>query len=233
MKISKLYSVILGIFLLHISEVKAAGDSLRATGKYLNNKKEGVWIYSLANNIVQYSVFRNDVLNGPNVKYYPSGYIQEISNYENGIPIGLIVKFYDSLKVKEIYFNDKNREQTGPRYVFQVNGNLTNEQFWPVKEGKGFFNSALCDNRQTVKVINDSVFFLGNSWYSNGKPQVLNKTEILNDKTIVHFTLYSRSGLIELVGSFIFDCRKNDCCWYEFGKWEYFKEGKLIRTETY
>jgi len=84
---------------------------LLAEGKFVNQKKDGIWKYYLnqeSNPIVSKETYKNGVLEGESVTYYPdSGDPTEKVYYKNGKKDGKLLKYFpDGTLMTESYYKD-------------------------------------------------------------------------------------------------------------------------------
>lgn len=82
-----------------------------AEGKYLNQKKDGLWLYYInekENAIISKENYKNGVLEGEMITYYPNTLIPaEIVNYHNGLKSGQLLKYFpDSTIMTESYYSE-------------------------------------------------------------------------------------------------------------------------------
>jgi len=95
-----------------------------AEGIYVNQKKEGKWsLYSqkTQNYLICEEYYKNDIRNGPSVKYYQDGKKAETINYNNDIKHGEWMQYYvtGNLCIKGTYRDGKLH---GPFQVKYANG---------------------------------------------------------------------------------------------------------------
>lgn len=131
-----------GVTFYHPNGFKAA------EGIYLNQKKEGKWsLYSqkTENYLICEEFYKNDIRNGPSVKYYPDGKKAETVNYVNDRKHGEWVQNYvtGNLCIKGNYRNGKLhgpfqvRYANGkPEYVGQYNNDIR-DGVWKVYKEDG------------------------------------------------------------------------------------------------
>jgi len=87
------------------------GGKLMAEGKYVNQQKDSVWNYYLneeSNPLVSSETYRNGVLNGESITYYPdSGKPAEILILVDGKKNGKLLKYFpDGQLMTESYYKD-------------------------------------------------------------------------------------------------------------------------------
>ncbi|MBM3420683.1 MAG: hypothetical protein FJY11_06060 [Bacteroidetes bacterium] len=97
---------------------------IAAEGLYINQKKEGNWKFFSKNSseyLICEELYRNDLRNGPSVKYYKDGIIAEKLNYTDDIRTGEWTQYYvtGKLCIKAAYVKGLLE---GPFEVFYPNG---------------------------------------------------------------------------------------------------------------
>ena len=126
-----------------------------AEGKFVNQKKAGVWKYYLdqeSNALVSTEEYSNGVLNGESITYYPNteqptevivfkngkmngslrkffqdGTLMTESYYNDGLPDGKFIQYYMDGKL-QIVGNYKNGIQTGEWKYFDKDGDFIDEE---------------------------------------------------------------------------------------------------------
>lgn len=69
-----------------------------AQGNYIQQKKEGKWIYFAQGRMVGSEEFKKDLKNGTSITYYPSGEMMERSEWINGLKDGNYETFFKNGK---------------------------------------------------------------------------------------------------------------------------------------
>lgn len=86
--------------------------NIMARGNYLETKKDSTWLFYSDNdtNPVSRENYRNGLLNGVSITYYPNGIISETIEYSEGIKNGKWEQFFTdgSPKVKGAFKNGEN-----------------------------------------------------------------------------------------------------------------------------
>ena len=95
-----------------------------ATGKYVNQKKDGVWkFYDTQGRVVSKEQLTADVKNGWTINYYESGNVVDSTFYTNGIKNGKYVYYFDAGNVKTLCYYNERGELTGTYKEFDAKGN--------------------------------------------------------------------------------------------------------------
>ena len=104
-------------------------------GKYLDNKKEGIWKEFFPNNNLKNKLtFENNRPNGYAIMYHENGKISEEGLWKNNRWVGSYKLYYDNGQVaQEFKFNTSGKRE-GPQKYYYENGELMIEGDW--KEGK-------------------------------------------------------------------------------------------------
>jgi len=197
-------------------------------GLLANHKKNGEWLTYYKKILQKKLNYLSGILDGPTIEYYSNGNPKAVYSYKNGSLEGAFIELYEDKNIKSYQFYHAG-DLISERRVYSGNGLLQIEQLWPTLDSTNF-NSAPCgDSWHSLGVMIDSATpFNGNSWYPDGKPDVICKNDSISPK-IIHFKHYNSKGQIEITGSFKYNCIEDSCCWKEFGKWNWYKNEILIK----
>lgn len=93
------------------------------SGAYLNQQKEGPWVYKKGERILTKEHYHRDILDGEAIKYYASGDVAEIKNWEQGRLSGPWKIYYGEGKLRfEASYADGILE--GPLKSYDYQGQL-------------------------------------------------------------------------------------------------------------
>ncbi len=109
------------------NETYYESGKLMAVGKYVNKKKDSIWNYYLdeeKNPIVSMETYKNGMLNGESITYYPnSGKPTEIIYFKNGKKNGKLLKYFpDGTLMTESYY--KNGLPEGKFVHYHMDGKV-------------------------------------------------------------------------------------------------------------
>lgn len=94
-------------------------------GKYVNNKKEGIWITYFPtgqeHTIIQYGANRP---NGPYKVFYENGQLEEEGNWKMNKNIGGFKRFYENGKLQQEFVFNTSGKRDGTQKYFYENGQL-------------------------------------------------------------------------------------------------------------
>jgi antitoxin component YwqK of YwqJK toxin-antitoxin module len=77
------------------------GGKLMGVGKYVNEKKDSLWIYYDEEEVLlSKETYINGVKNGVSTVYYRTGQISETKTWKNGVLDGPVTKYFESGQVK-------------------------------------------------------------------------------------------------------------------------------------
>jgi antitoxin component YwqK of YwqJK toxin-antitoxin module len=112
-----------------------------ATGQYVNKKKNGEWRYfSYYHDSLSYlENYRNDLKEGPSIKFYPSGDTAEIIDFKANKKNGRWIQYYPGGQVKltATYVNDKLEGKFSMYYPDGKN-QLQGTYHYDVRQGKWY-----------------------------------------------------------------------------------------------
>lgn len=83
-------------------------EKLAATGLYRGQEKDSTWTYyDFEGNLLMREDYKNGILHGEVIKYFPNGKIAEVKNFDNGVQVGSWEQYYESGKpmAKGTYVN--------------------------------------------------------------------------------------------------------------------------------
>lgn len=128
-----------------------SGD-LMAEGKYINQKKDGLWIsYGGSNIKLEEGAYVSGLKEGEWKTYFASGLVSAVSQYENDLQIGEYKSYYENGKLKQesLYANGKLHglstfyKSTGKKYLKGIYLNGMRDKRWIYYE----------DNMKVEKVL--------------------------------------------------------------------------------
>jgi len=137
----------------------------------------------LAGEIMQKSYYKNSVLNGWNIIYFPNGEVKRKSYYTNGQPDSTEFYYFDTGEVNtKESFKDGKRE--GLKLTYYKNGQIEQKLIRKNDKDEGveygyYENGKLMYKRYWVnnKLFGDQYFY-----YENGKVKIYHAYDILGDK---------------------------------------------------
>lgn len=94
-----------------------------AEGTYLNEKKEGTWIYFSENRKIADELFKYGVKNGPAHRFYDSGELLEETVWQNGVQQGMYTVFFKSGK-PFMQYKVSNNKRDGLCVTYFQNGKV-------------------------------------------------------------------------------------------------------------
>lgn len=142
------------------SKVYYQNGNLLAEGKYINQKKEGIWLYysepdnklltrenykagkihgerksyyAETGNILENFIYENGLKNGPYKKYFPDGNVMTEGSYLKGELQGEFVSFYPNGQV-QVRGNYNNGRQIGNWEYFDESGQMLTKEDFNIKE---------------------------------------------------------------------------------------------------
>lgn len=187
-------------------------------------EKIGYWIKTDTDgNKIYEGTFANDKPIGKLVRYYPSGTVQAIMNFQNDQVTSYTQLFLENgdLAGEGIFVN--NRKNGDWKYYLNDSILLNTESYQNgVKHGKSI---SYYENKQVSEIINWNLGQKDGEWikyYTNGakKMETKYKNNILQGK----FTSYTISGSIDVTGYYVNDKMH--------GIWKYTDDkGKIIEVE--
>ncbi len=111
--------------------------ALMAEGKYVNEQKDSIWkYYSAAQQLIRKDNYKNGLLNGKSVVFYPSGHVLEVLTFENNLQEGPYVQYFDEGGIKE-EGTYKNGMLQDTLTVYEPDGKIAAQCFYvdDLKEG--------------------------------------------------------------------------------------------------
>jgi antitoxin component YwqK of YwqJK toxin-antitoxin module len=203
-------------------------------GKFLNNKKQGIWKAYFPNGILKSEItFIKDEPNGMVNLYHKNGKIKESGIWQKDHWVGDYKYFYKTGVLSYKWHYNKKGKREGEQKYFHENGKIMYQGAW--KDGKA---------EGTLKVYNNNGELTQEKMYNDGKittikkaskPISINqeKTDTLLAEPSLKFsgtgfhTIYNLAGKIDEKGYFI----EGDL--YNGTKYHYNNEGKLISITSY
>lgn len=162
-----------------------------AEGNYLNQKKEGNWIYFSGNRKVAEEYFHRDLKNGPSLKYFDSGELMENTDWVNGTQEGKYQVFY---KTGQPYMqcNMMNNQRHGLCLVHSQNGKLEMEANyknnlrhgdWKYYDEHGKFSYALnySEGEMLNPEVRDSIANIKIQNFEKGKGKITDPEKFMQD----------------------------------------------------
>mgnify|MGYP001031715687 FL=1 len=99
--------------------------------KYIDNKKEGKWIFYFNNKKPKHIlVYKNNIPNGKAIFYYKNGNIREKGVWKNNRWIGEYLMYYRNGNLKNQFTYSNQGIKDGPQKYFYENGNLMISGTW-------------------------------------------------------------------------------------------------------
>ena len=145
---------------------------IAASGKYINEKKEGIWKTYSANfekYLISEEEYSDDKRINLSIKYYPDGAILEKAKYENDIRNGECIQYYDDGKIAlHSYYTEG--KLNGPFDVFFIDGspqfrgqykNDVRDGLWKIYNEDGtlkydiIYENGIVNNPEVYKIESD------------------------------------------------------------------------------
>jgi antitoxin component YwqK of YwqJK toxin-antitoxin module len=111
---------------------------LRAYGRYVNQKKEGLWLFLSKNNLPVFRInYRNGLVHGEAWRFNASGEPVEKTHWNSQVLEGEQLVFHDNGKI-QVKMNYRGGSMEGPYEIFSVNGNkeIAGQYHENLKSGK-------------------------------------------------------------------------------------------------
>jgi antitoxin component YwqK of YwqJK toxin-antitoxin module len=162
-----------------------------AEGNYIDQKKEGSWIYFLGNRKVAEEQFKAGLKNGISIKYYDTGELMEEADWVNGNQEGNHKIFY---KEGEPYLQCKmsNNQRNGLCLILSKNGRMEMEAnyknnlrqgVWKYYNENGEFRYSLNYNEGELlnPEVRDSIANLQMQSFEKGKGKITDPEKFMQD----------------------------------------------------
>lgn len=189
--------------------------NFRIEGKFLNNKKNGVWKYYSNDRLISEIRYKDDVLAGEAAGYFESGQIAAKTNYFNGDLNGEYLAYHENGKIKE-----KSKYTEGKLDGLFVRFNKKGELLYKIEYKQGLpYNLEIMQN-------NDSILVSGNLKNGTGefieyaKNNETGEKYILNRKTFKNGKLNGSVQGFDSKGRPFYRGQYKDG--YMIGMWEFF-----------
>lgn len=153
-------------------------NKLLLKGKYLNNKKDGIWVsYNYKGTVIQIESFKNDKKDGITINIDENGYYKGEENYRNDLLNGASRTYAVGGKLlSEIYY--KNGVLNGPKKVYYDNKDI-------IQEEANYLNG----QRDGIsKWYDTDGKLIAEYSYKNGKFEGVNKTYSANGDILLEET---------------------------------------------
>ncbi len=209
-------------------------------GKYVNNKKEGIWKKYYPGGKIKHEItYISNKPNGNAKFYYENGNISEEGIWKGNKWIGNYKFYHDNGKPSYEWTYSEKGKRTGTQKYYHKNGNLMIEGEWTEGKEIGIIKEYYEDGTiKSKKDFKDGKFDVASAKFYNKdlspKDTVIVKEHIVNDKVSVgvfdgngfHKT-YNKQKKLQREGEF-----KNGKL-IDGKRYYYNSEGKLIKTSIY
>jgi antitoxin component YwqK of YwqJK toxin-antitoxin module len=181
----------------------ATGTKIVEKGKYVNNKKEGMWVRNYPNGNPKHEItFKSGVANGPAKFYFEDGKVWESGTWVIDHWVGNYEMYHANGQKAYDWFYNNTGKRTGTQNYYHENGKLKYSGNW--ENGKTIGNLKVYDEKGTL--VAERVYEDGKFEKSVG--QVAGVADRTPSQTLSQFTgtgehtIYSLSGQIEKAGYF-------------------------------
>jgi antitoxin component YwqK of YwqJK toxin-antitoxin module len=218
----------------------ATKKTVRAEGRYVNDKKEGVWKKYYANGKTQSEItYINSRTNGYAKLYYEDGTVSEEGTWKGDKWVGKYKYYHKNGNIAHDWVYNDNGVRTGVQFYYHENGKLMIEGEW--KEGKksGLVKEYYSDGslRFEELFINGVLDETRSKSYQPNTRILADQRTQIDDHNISNPDMFEENGYhklfnkkkqVEQEGTFL-NGRLMDGKRYIYDE----KSGKLIRTYIY